>query len=102
MERDHTANEESSSSREIFKKAKKLPRHRGNGAIRDVAEACGYGKATAVRVSSYRPLVCKRLVRGRYEYTPNTGSWRTKRYVVETCRQDAYYGSNFHEIARSP
>ena len=38
-----------------------------NGAIRDVAEACGYGKATAVRVSSYRPLVCKRLVRGRYE-----------------------------------
>ena len=73
-----------------------------NGAIRDVAEACGYGKATAVRVSSYRPLVCKRLVRCRYEYTPNTGSWRTKRYVVETCRQDAYYGSNFHEIARSP
>ena len=45
-----------------------------NGAIRDVAEACGYGKATAVRVSSYRPLVCKRLVRCRYEYTPNTGN----------------------------
>ena len=64
MEGDHTANEESSSSREIFKKAKKLPRHRGNGAIRDVAEACGYGKATVVRASFYRPLVYKRVVWG--------------------------------------
>ena len=44
----------------------------------------GYGKATAVRVSSYRPLVRKRLVRGRYEYSPNTGSWRRKRHLVGT------------------